>query len=118
MKILVCIKQVPYIEDSRFDLETRRLLREGPGIHTMINPYDSHAITEAVHLREAFGGEVVAITMGPPIAKEALVEALAMGCDRAIHILGREFAGADTLATARALALACQKLGFDLILCG
>lgn len=116
MKIIVCIKQVPYVDQLRFDLSTKRLIREGVG--NEINPFDRRAITQAVNLRNQFGGEVIVITMGPPQAKEALVEALAMGCDRAVHLLGREFAGADTLATARALALACQAIGFDLIFCG
>ncbi len=116
MKILVCIKQVPYVDQLKFDLATKRLIREGVG--NEINPFDRRAISEAVNLRNKFGGEVIVVTMGPPQAKEALIEALAMGCDRAVHLLGREFAGADTLATARTLALACQKSGFDLIFCG
>lgn len=116
MKILICIKQVPFIEQLKFDITTKRVIREGVG--SEINSFDRNAISEAVQLRDQFGGEAIVITMGPPQAKEALVEAHAMGCDRAIHLLGREFAGADTLATARTLALACQKIGFDLILCG
>jgi len=116
MRILVCIKQVPFVDQLKFDLATKRLIREGVG--TEINPFDRRAISAAVNLRHQFGGEVIVITMGPPQAREALLEALAMGCDRAVHLLGREFAGADTLATARALAQACHKIGFDLVLCG
>jgi electron transfer flavoprotein alpha subunit len=116
MRIVVCIKQVPFVDQLTFDPIGKRIVREGVGAE--INPYDRRAITAAVNLRKQFGGEVIVITMGPPQATDALVEALAMGCDRAIHLLGREFAGADTLATARALALACIKTGFDLILCG
>jgi len=116
MRILVCIKQVPFVDQLKFDLATKRLIRDGVG--SEINPFDRRAITQAVNLRNKFGGEAVVITMGPPQAKDALIEALAMGCDRAVHLLGREFAGADTIATARALALACRKIGFDLILCG
>jgi len=116
MKILVCIKQIPVADQMKFDATSRRLIREGVG--NEINPFDRRAISQAVALRAQFGGEVIVITMGPPQAKEALVEALAMGCDRAVHLLGREFAGADTLATARTLALACKKIGVDLILCG
>jgi len=116
LKILICIKQVPFVEQLKFDSTTKRVIREGVG--NEINPFDRRAISAAVQLRDQFGGEAIVITMGPPQAKEALVEALAMGCDRAVHLLGREFAGADTLATARTLALACQIIGFDLILCG
>ncbi len=116
MRILVCIKQVPFVDQLKFDPATRRLVREG--VRSEVNPFDRRAITAAVNLRNQFGGEVIAITMGPPQAREALAEALAMGCDRAVHLLGREFAGSDTLATARTLALTCRKIGFDLILCG
>jgi len=116
MIILTCIKQVPFVDQLKFDPANKRLIREGVG--NEINPFDRRAISAAVELRNRFGGEVVAVTMGPPQAKEALVEALAMGCDRAVHLLDRGFAGSDTLATARVLALACRKIGFDLILCG
>ncbi|HET7637382.1 MAG TPA: hypothetical protein VFK47_01455, partial [Ktedonobacteraceae bacterium] len=63
-------------------------------------------------------GEVIAITMGPPQAHDALATALAMGADRAIHLCDRTFGGADTAATARTLALALQREHADLILCG
>jgi electron transfer flavoprotein alpha subunit len=116
LKIIVCIKQVPYIDQLKFDPVARRVIREG--VESEINPFDKRAITKAIELREQFGGSVVVITMGPPQAKDALAEALAMGADRAVHLLGREFAGADTLATARTLALACKKIGADLIFCG
>jgi len=116
MKILVCIKQVPHVDQLIFDHATKRLVRDG--VENEINPFDRRAITAAVNLRDQFGGDVTVLTMGPPQARDALVEALAMGCDHAVHLLGREFAGADTLATAHTLAAACRKLGFDLILCG
>jgi electron transfer flavoprotein alpha subunit len=61
---------------------------------------------------------VVAITMGPPQAREALAECLALGADRAEHLCDRAFAGADTLATARALAAAIAREPYDLVLCG
>ena len=116
MKIIVAIKQVPFVDQLKFDQETKCLIREG--IASEINPFDKRALTRAIQLKTQFGGEVIVATMGPPQAKDALIEALAMGADRAVHLLGREFARADTLATARALALACRKIGFDLIFCG
>ncbi len=116
MKIIVAIKQVPYVDQLKFDQDSKRIIREG--VESEINPFDKRALTAAIQLKRQFEVEVIALTMGPPAAKEALVEALAMGADRAVHLLGREFAGADTLATARALAFACQKIGYDLILCG
>jgi electron transfer flavoprotein alpha subunit len=116
VQIIVCIKQVPSLEQMKFDPVTKRLVREG--VPNNINTFDRRAITEAIKLKGQRGDEVVAVTMGPPQAADALREALMMGCDRAVHLLGREFAGADTLATARVLAAACRKLGFNLILCG
>ncbi len=116
MKIIVCIKQVPYIDQLKFDHDTKRVIREG--VDSEINPFDKRALTHAIELKKQFGAETIVVTMGPPQAASALREALAMGMDRAVHLLGREFAGADTLATARALAKAIQYIGFDLVLCG
>jgi electron transfer flavoprotein alpha subunit len=116
MKVLVCIKQVPFVDQLKFDSEAGRLIRDG--VDAEINPFDKRAITEAVNLKKELGAETIVLTMGPPQAESALREALAMGIDRAVHLLGREFAGADTLATARTLAMAVRRLGFDLVLCG
>ncbi len=116
MKIIVCIKQVPEIADIGFDPVKKTLIREG--VRNIINPYDRRAVAEALRLRSLHGGEVTVLTMGPPQAAEALVECLAAGADRALHLLDRAFAGADTLATARTLALAIQRRPFDLIICG
>jgi electron transfer flavoprotein alpha subunit len=116
MKVVVLVKQVPLVTDLKFDPETKTLIREG--VPNVINPYDRYAIVESVKLKKAHGGEAVAVTMGPPQAREAMVEALALGCDRAVHIVDRAFAGSDTLATARTLSLFLQKEGYDLIFCG
>ena len=66
MKIIVCIKQVPETFEVKIDPETKRIVREG--VKSIINPYDMYAIEEGIRLKERFGGEVVAITMGPPHA--------------------------------------------------
>ncbi len=116
LKIIVCIKQVPMLSALRFDAETRRLVREGVPLE--LNELDVYALAEAIRLRELHGGEVVALTMGPPQAHAALANALAMGADRAIHLNDRALGGADTLATARALAAAIRREPFDLIFCG
>ena len=116
MKIIVCIKQVPEVADIRFDPETKTIIREG--VPSAVNPFDRRALAEAIRLREKFGGEVVVVTMGPAQARDALVNCLGAGADRALHLLDRAFAGSDTLATARTLALALAKEKYDLILCG
>ncbi len=116
MKIAVCIKQVPVISMLRFDNETRRLVREG--VPNEVNPYDVLGISLALSMKAEHSAEVLAITMGPPQAADALVQAMAMGADRAVHLNDRAFAGSDTLATARALALALRQERPDLIICG
>ncbi len=116
MKIVVLVKQVPNPQHVRLDPETRRLVREGVPLE--LNELDVYAVTEAIRLRDAHGGEVVVMTMGPPQAEEALRTTLAMGADRAIHLSDRVFAVADTIGTSRTLALAVEKEGADLVLCG
>lgn len=120
MNIIVCIKQVPDISQTvevRLDPETHTLIREG--VPSVVNPFDMYAIEEALRIREKQGGKVSVISMGPPQAKDALKEAIAMGADSAILISDPNFAGADTLATSFTLATTIKKMGdFDLILCG
>jgi electron transfer flavoprotein alpha/beta subunit len=117
MKIIVCIKQVPDATDVRLDPVTNTLAREG--VQSIMNPYDQHALEEAVRLRERLGGEVVVVTMGPPQAEEMLRQAISCGADRGVLVSDRAFAGADTWATAYTLDSALKKIGsFDLILCG
>ncbi len=117
MHAIVCIKQVPDTTDVKVNPETGTLIREG--VPSIVNPFDTYAIEEALRLREKFGGKVTVISMGPPQAKEALREAIAMGADEAILLSDRAFAGSDTWATAYTLANAIRKIGdFDIILCG
>src|SRR3989440_5147078 len=116
MKIVCLVKQLPRPDEIEFDQETKSLKREG--VPLILNPFDARAVAEAVRLREAVGGEVVAMTMGPPQAEEALRECLALGADRCIHLSDRAFALADTIGTSRTLALALGKEGCDLVLCG
>ncbi len=117
MKFIVCIKQVPAVSELRFDIAKKTLIRDG--VHNEINPFDKHALTFAADAKKRYGGEVVVMTMGPPQAKEALVEAMAIGADRAVHLLDRAFAGSDTLATSRTLSLAiAREKPFDMVLCG
>jgi len=117
MDIVVCIKQVPDTSEVSIDPETNTLVREG--VPSIINPYDENAIEAALQLKEEHGGTVTALSMGPPQAEEVLRQALAMGCDEAILISDRAFAGSDTLATSYILAKAIQKVGsYGLVVCG
>ncbi|MCF8055563.1 MAG: electron transfer flavoprotein subunit beta/FixA family protein [Desulfocapsa sp.] len=117
MKIIVCIKQVPDAKDVRLDPVTNTMAREG--VQSIMNPYDQHAVEEAVRLKEQLGGEVTVLSMGPPQAEEVLREAISCGADHGVLVSDRAFAGADTWATSYTLAKAVKKIGdFDLILCG
>jgi electron transfer flavoprotein beta subunit len=109
MNIVVCIKQVPDSAQIRVHPVTNTIMRQG--VPTIVNPYDLFALEEALRLRDKFGGEVTAVTMGPPSAEDSLRKVLTFGADRAILLTDRFFAGADTLATTHVLAAAIRKIG-------
>jgi electron transfer flavoprotein beta subunit len=109
MKILVMIKQVP-------DTATQVKIGADPktidtaGITWIVSPYDEFAVEEALRIKEKrSGAEVVAVSLGPDRVKEALRSCLAMGADRAVHVLDPAFDGTDTLGTARALAAVIKQ---------
>ncbi|MFO7899662.1 MAG: electron transfer flavoprotein subunit beta/FixA family protein [Planctomycetota bacterium] len=117
LTIVVPIKQVPETGKARMDEETGTIRREG--VENIVNPLDLYGVEAALRTRETAGAEVTALSMGPPGAETALREVIAMGCDGAALVSGREFAGSDTWATAYALARAIRMLGaFDLVICG
>ncbi len=117
MRAIVCIKSVPGTTEVRINPETNTLMRSE--VESIINPFDTYDIEEALRLKEAHGGTVTVITMGPPQAEKELREAVSMGCDEAILLSDPQFAGADTWATAYTLAKAISRIGdYDIILCG
>lgn len=117
MKIAVLIKQVP-------DTGEERKLTASGAVDRDASDRIADEITERaleVALREKDSEksvEIVAVTMGPGTATEALRKALSMGADSAIHVLDDALSGADALTTAKALAGALQEAGFDLIVAG
>jgi electron transfer flavoprotein beta subunit len=121
LNIVVCIKQVinpDYFEGLTLDPETGSIRREN--VPSILNPVDENALEEALRIKDQFEDvTITAISMGPPQADEILQWALALGCDQAVLLCDRAFAGADSLATAFTLATAIRKLGnVDLVLCG
>ena len=116
MNIVVCLKQVPDTTAVKIDPKTGTLIRDG--VPSIINPEDKHALEEALKIKESTGATVTIISMGPPQAQNALREALCMGADEAILITDRAFAGADTLATSKALAGALKKVKYDIVFAG
>lgn len=117
MNIIVCVKQVPDTTDIRMDPETHTLVRAGAA--TALNPFDKYALEAALLLKDACGGTVTAVTMGPSSAAEVLRECYAIGADRMVLISDRLFGGSDTYSTGYILSQAIRALGpYDLILCG
>ena len=116
MYIVVCVKQVPALSEVKIDPKTNTLLRQGfPG---RLNPFDEHAVEEALRIKEKHGGHITALSMGPPQAEEVLARCLAMGVDKGILLTDTSLIGSDTLATSYVLSRVIEGLGFDIILCG
>ena len=97
LRILLCVKQVPDVDLVKMDPETGSLIREG--VPAIMNPNDMYALEAAVRVKERWGAEICAISMGPPAAESVLRECLSVGTDRAVLISDGRFRDADTLAT-------------------
>ena len=117
MHLIVPIKQVPETDQVRMDPETGTVIRRG--LSAIINPLDLYALETALQIKENHGGRITVLSMGPKLAEKALREALALGCDQAVLLSDRKFAGSDTWATSYIISQAIQKLSpYDLIICG
>jgi electron transfer flavoprotein beta subunit len=117
MKIVVAIKQVP-ARDSQLQVAGNGKWIDESGLDFEINEPDAYALEEALQLRDAQGGEVVALCIGPERVSSTIREALAKGADRAIHIAVEDPQAWDGLSTARLLAAAVQQENPDLLLTG
>ncbi len=116
MRIAVCVKQVPDATSVRkIDAATNRLDRSGEGA---LNPTDVNAVEEALRIKEAHGGEVVVVSLGPVKALDSLRKALAMGADRAVLVSDDAAAGSDLVATSYVIAKTLEREGADLVLFG
>ena len=119
MKIIVCVKQVPDTSGKVAVNPDGTLDRAS--MLTIINPDDKNAIEAALQLKDETGCRVTAVTMGPPPAEGMLRELIAMGCDDAVLISGREFGGSDTFATSQIIAAGLKTYGLtdeDIVICG
>jgi electron transfer flavoprotein beta subunit len=115
VKIVVTVKQVPD-PNSTLVLEPDNTLNREKEV--VLDPGDECGIEEGLQLKEAHGGEVVLVSMGPERAKDAIRKGLSMGADRGVLITDTQLAGADALLTARALAAAIKPEQPDLVICG
>ena len=119
MKIIVCVKQVPDTSGKVAVNPDGTLNRAS--MQTITNPDDKNAIEAALKLKDETGCRVTAVTMGPPPAEGMLRELIAMGCDDAVLISGREFGGSDTFATSQIIAAGINAIGLekdDIVFCG
>lgn len=120
MHIVVCVKQVPDTKIIKVNPKTNTLDRRG--VPAILNPYDAHAVEEAVKLKKQYGGKVTVLSMGPPQAVQVIKKCVEIGADEGFLISDRRFAGADTLATSYALFKALERIKkderIDLILAG
>ncbi len=117
MKIIVCIKQVP-ARDSLLRIQPDASWIQDADFSYEINEPDAYALEEALRLKEKHGGEVVALSAGPPRAAQAIREALAKGADRGIHIEGDNLGRLNPLQLARLIAGAVSPESPDLVLTG
>lgn len=117
MNIVVLVKQVP---DSGADrnLRTDDNTVDRGSANNVINEMDEYAIEEALKIKEAHGGEVTILTMGPDQATESIRKALSMGPDKAVHVLDDALAGSCAVTTSKVLGAALGQLNADLVLCG
>jgi electron transfer flavoprotein beta subunit len=116
LKAVALVKHVPDTAQISSVMDGLKLMAAGPRI---INPWDEYAVEECLKLREAHGGQVTLLSLGPTQATEALKQGLAMGADQAVLLSDPAFEGSDTLATARILAAAINKLeDWDIAIAG
>jgi len=118
LKYIVCLKQTPDTAELP-KITPEQALAGNEGVTKVLNPWDEYAVEEGIRLKERFGGETVAMSMGPDQVDEALKSALAMGCDRAVRLWDPAFADSDVWGTALILAKGVEKDGgADIVLTG
>ena len=116
MKIIVCIKQV-LDTSAAIQIENGQVV--SPGSSRIINPYDEYAIEEAVRIKaKKPDTEITLLSLGPEGFKDSIKKALAMGADKAVHLMDPRFVGLDSYAVTRILMRYVESVPYDLILCG
>ncbi|MBQ1475768.1 MAG: electron transfer flavoprotein subunit beta/FixA family protein, partial [Firmicutes bacterium] len=122
MRIIVCAKQVPDTSEVKIDPKTNRIIRDG--VPSILNPDDANALEEALLIKDSQPDtEVIVVSMGPPQAKDMLIECLAMGADKCYLLSDRAVGGSDTWATSNAVTSLIEKVveecgPFDMIFAG
>lgn len=117
MNIVVLVKQVPDTEAER-KLNPSDNTVDRASVDPVINYIDEFAIEEGLRLKEAHGGEVTILTVGPERATESIRKALSMGADKAIHVTDEALHGSDAIATAKVIAKALGTVEWDVAIAG
>ncbi len=117
-KIIVCAKQVPDTNVIKINPKTGTLIRDG--VPSILNHDDANALEEALKIKDQYPDtHITVVTMGPPQAKDLLLECLAMGADEGVLVSDRAVGGSDTWATSNTLEAAIRKIGeYDLVFAG
>jgi electron transfer flavoprotein beta subunit len=122
MDIIVCVKQVidPEAPPSSFKIDaTGNSVILPPDISPVLDPYSEYAVEAALKLKDTYGSQVTALSLGANLLREVVKKPLSMGADELVLLEDEAFAGGDSWATAQSLAMAIKKIGvYDLILCG
>lgn len=117
MKILCCVKQVPE-KDARLRVADDGAWITEDGLAYAISECDRYGVEAALRLKEAAGGEVTVISIGDDRATKGIKEALAMGCDKAIHVTTGDLRQSDAVTLGKVLAAAARDEGFDVVVAG
>ena len=117
MNILVCIKQVPDME-SKFKVGADGAWYDSADLAWRMNEYDEYAVEQAVQLKEKTGGDLTVLCIGPDRVKETMKKALAMGCDRGVHVADETSFAKDPFSIASIIAQFAGSKSFDLIFTG
>ena len=117
MKLLVCIKQVPDME-SKFRIDADGVWYDRGDLAWRMNEYDEYAVEQAVKVKEQTGADLTVLCIGPDQVKETMKKALAMGCDRGVHIADDRSYLKDPFEIASMISEFARDKGFDLIFTG
>jgi electron transfer flavoprotein beta subunit len=117
MKLLVCIKQVPDME-SKFRIDADGVWYDRGDLAWRMNEYDEYAVEQAVKVKEQTGADLTVLCIGPEQVKETMKKALAMGCDRGVHIADDRSYLKDPFEIASMIGEFARDKGFDLIFTG
>jgi electron transfer flavoprotein beta subunit len=117
MNLLVCIKQVPDME-SKFKINAEGKWYDSADLAWRMNEYDEYAVEQAVQLKEKSGADLTVLCIGPDRVKETMKKALAMGCDRGVHVADEASHAKDPFAIAAIIAEFAKEKGFDVVFTG